>query len=105
MRKRVLSIVLVLALCLAFMPTVPVFAADHPVSTAAELGALTVEDDDTIQLLESIDAPDYTLNLDTISAGSFVNIDLNGKNLVLNNLKIENAALDISSTAGGGTLT
>ena len=50
MRKRILSILLVLALCLAYLP-VQVHAADYEVSTVTELEALTVGEGDTIRLL------------------------------------------------------
>ena len=104
MLKRILSILIVFALCLAYVP-VQVFAADHEVGTAAALEALVIGDTDTIRLTASIDDPSYVLDLDSISSGSFVAIDLNGFDLNLSAIQIRYGQLSVYSTAGGGTLS
>ena len=104
MRKRFLSIFLVLILCLAYVP-VPVFAADLYVSTADDLDALTVSPGDTIRFSSDINAPAYNMDLSSsIGDGDTVTIDLQGHYVVMNSLKMANGgSLNIIDSTGSNT--
>ena len=103
MRKRVLSIVLVLALCLAYLPA-QAFAEDlaYPITTDAELQT-------AILTIQAITADSYTLNINAdgltyATAANFgdktVIFNLNGNTLTLDTITF-NGSLTIN---GAGTL-
>ena len=107
MRKRILSIVLVLALCLTYIPAVPrVYAATYNVTTVDDLSG-PFADGDIIVLEADIDAPDFDLNLNSISNTGDININLNGHELTLQSITIDTGGLNFGDGGGGtpGTVT
>lgn len=102
MRKRFLSIFLVLALCLAYTPAVPkVYATDHTIGTAAELAALTLEDADTVTLTADIDASAVNLDLTGISMGANITFVLNGFALTVGAVTLDRGNLIIQGGTNG----
>ena len=104
MRKRILSIVLVLALCLAYTPAIPkAYAADYEVSDEDELymaidGLVSGQ---SIQLLADIE---YGYEISAGSVGENYTIDLNGKSLSLvDNFESEANWTITDSSGNGGT--
>ena len=105
MRRRILSIVLVLALCLAYVP-VGVSAAplgieitsDAELQTAFNLVAATVPEspDDTITLTLAGDAAGYTYAGDIDFGDNNVVFELNGKDLTTTGTITTNARLTVN---------
>ena len=106
MRKRILAIVLVLALCLAYTPAIPkAYAADYEVADADEFYAAIdgITSGQSIQLLGNIE---YGFEVSTGSPGENYTIDLNGKSLSLAvNFESEASWIITDTSGNGGTLT
>ena len=111
MRRRILSIVLVLALCLAYMPAgvsaAPLgieVTSDAELQTAFGLISATAPEspDDTITVTLAGDAAGYTYAGDTNFGNNNVVIELNNKELNVTGTITTNARLTVT---GGGTLT
>lgn len=95
MKKRIISLLLILILCLSLLPTTAL-AAEKTVSTKDELNAALSGSADTIKLTKdiSLSAP--------ITVSRTVTIDLNGHNLI--NLSSPSSVIVIE-TSGNLTLT
>ena len=98
MLKRVLSILMVFALCLAYVP-VQVSAEDRTVSSTSDFWAFAAGD--TMILGDDIESLNYEMDLSTVTGGTF-KITLNGHSLVLKSITgLDGGTLEID---GPGTV-
>ncbi len=102
MKKRCLSLLLVLALCLAYLP-VQVHAMAGVANSTDDFWSFA--DGDELYLGNDISDPSYHMTLSGISGSGTFTIDLNGHDLTLMSIEIPTGSLRIISSTSGGTLT